>query len=309
MGRLLVKTADMPREEWLSWRRKGIGGSDASTICGFNPYSSLISLYADKMGLLPDKEDSEAMRIGRDLEDYVAKRFCEKKNKKVRRRNAMFCHDKYEYITANVDREIVGENAGLECKTTSAMTKCDFENEEIPLNYLCQCRHYMNVMGYDRMYLAVLVLGRGFYVYTIEYDKAEGDALLELEIDFWQTYIVANRCPDPDGSDNSMDAVNAIHGQGKETEAMIESGDAISQYIVLNTKIKEAEELKKKIKQKIIVELNGSATGFTREYIVCNPLIESKRVDTDKLKREFPDIYNAVARPIISSRFTVKERK
>lgn len=309
MGRLLVKTADMPREEWLSWRRKGIGGSDASTICGFNPYSSLISLYADKMGLLPDKEDTEAMRIGRDLEDYVAKRFCEKKNKKVRRRNAMFCHDKYEFITANVDREIVGENAGLECKTTSAMTKCDFENEEIPLNYLCQCRHYMNVMGYDRMYLAVLVLGRGFYVYTIEYDKAEGDALLELEIDFWQTYIVANRCPDPDGSESSMNAVNAIHGQGKETEAMIESDDAISQYIVLSAKIKEAEELKEKIKQKIIVELNGSVTGFTREHIVCNPLIESKRVDTGKLKRDFPDVYNAVAKLTTSTRFTVKERK
>ena len=309
MGRLLVKTADMPREEWLSWRRKGIGGSDASTICGFNPYSSLISLYADKMGLLPDKEDSEAMRIGRDLEDYVAKRFCEKKNKKVRRRNAMFCHDKYEFITANVDREIVGENAGLECKTTSAMTKCDFENEEIPLNYLCQCRHYMNVMGYDRMYLAVLVLGRGFYVYTIEYDKAEGDALLELEIDFWQTYIVANRCPDPDGSESSINAVNAIHGQGKNEEAMLSDFTMIGKYLELCEKVKSLEKEKEIAKQHILTELNGAVSGYTREYIVCNPVIESKRVNTDKLKRDFPDVYNAVSKLTTSTRFTVKERK
>ena len=27
---VLVDTADLPEEEWLEWRRKGIGGSDGS---------------------------------------------------------------------------------------------------------------------------------------------------------------------------------------------------------------------------------------------------------------------------------------
>lgn len=184
MARVIVKTISLSHEDWLGYRRKGLGGSDASTVCGLNPYSSKLTLWADKTGRLPEKEDNEAMRTGRDLEQYVASRFEEATGKRVHRKNAMFAHDKYDFITANVDREVVGENAGLECKTTSAYARSDFENGEVPLNYLCQCRHYMNVMGYDKMYLAVLVMGRAFYWFEIPYDKAEGDALLKMEIDF-----------------------------------------------------------------------------------------------------------------------------
>ena len=70
--RKLVSTKDMPREQWLEYRRKSIGGSEAAIIAGLNQYSSLYALWADKMGLLPEKEDSEQMRQGRDFENYVA---------------------------------------------------------------------------------------------------------------------------------------------------------------------------------------------------------------------------------------------
>ena len=47
--RKLVSTKDMPREQWLEYRRKSIGGSEAATIAGLNQYSSLYALWADKM--------------------------------------------------------------------------------------------------------------------------------------------------------------------------------------------------------------------------------------------------------------------
>ena len=72
MSRILVSTKDLPHEEWLKYRRTGIGGSDASTIIGLNPYNSLFRLYADKKGFISAKEDNEAMRQGRDFEEYVA---------------------------------------------------------------------------------------------------------------------------------------------------------------------------------------------------------------------------------------------
>ena len=131
----IVNCKEISREEWLEYRRAGIGGSDAAVIVGLNPWCSLSELYADKQGLLPDKEDNEQMRIGRDLEEYVARRFCEATGKKVRRNNWMFHKSGNTNLTANVDREIVGENAGLECKTTSAFAISDFENGQIPLYY------------------------------------------------------------------------------------------------------------------------------------------------------------------------------
>ena len=131
MPRKLVKTTDITREQWLEYRRTGLGGSDAAVVMGLTPYRSKIELWADKTGRMPETEDNEAMRTGRDLEQYVAERFCEAAGKKVRRRNYIFQHDEYDFITANVDREIIGENAGLECKTTSAFAKADFDSGEI----------------------------------------------------------------------------------------------------------------------------------------------------------------------------------
>lgn len=48
MYRILAKTKEMPREEWLKLRRKGIGGSDAGAVCGVAPYANAMSVYRDK---------------------------------------------------------------------------------------------------------------------------------------------------------------------------------------------------------------------------------------------------------------------
>ncbi len=59
-------------------------------------------------------EDNEAMRQGRDLEEYVAYRFCEETGKRCRRKNAILKNTDYPFAHANVDRWVVSENAGLE---------------------------------------------------------------------------------------------------------------------------------------------------------------------------------------------------
>ena len=116
-----VSTAGMEREAWLHRRKSSIGGSDASSIIGLNAYSSPYSVWAAKTSRLPGKEDNEAMRLGRDLEDYVASRFREETGKRVRREKAMLYNPAYPFAHADIDRWIIGENAGLECKTTSIM--------------------------------------------------------------------------------------------------------------------------------------------------------------------------------------------
>ena len=37
----LVSTSNLSYEEWLRYRKLGIGGSDAGAICGLNPYSGV----------------------------------------------------------------------------------------------------------------------------------------------------------------------------------------------------------------------------------------------------------------------------
>ena len=70
-----ISTKGMSREEWLERRRKTIGGSDAAGIVGLSKWASPFSVWADKTGRAAEKADTEAMRQGRDLEDYVARRW------------------------------------------------------------------------------------------------------------------------------------------------------------------------------------------------------------------------------------------
>lgn len=86
----LVSTLNLDKKEWLKYRKGGIGGSDAGAICGLNPYRTAIQVYNDKRTNEIEEFDNEAMREGRDLEEYVARRFMETTGKKVRRANTMF---------------------------------------------------------------------------------------------------------------------------------------------------------------------------------------------------------------------------
>ena len=81
----LVSTLQLSHKEWLQYRKMGIGGSDAGAVCGVNPYVSSMQVFLDKTSAVEEAEDKEAMRQGRDLEQYVAERFCEATGLKVRK--------------------------------------------------------------------------------------------------------------------------------------------------------------------------------------------------------------------------------
>ena len=46
----LVGTKDMPRDDWLTVRKQGIGSSDAAAAVGLNPYKSQLELWLEKTG-------------------------------------------------------------------------------------------------------------------------------------------------------------------------------------------------------------------------------------------------------------------
>lgn len=134
-----ISLKNVSHKEWLRLRKSGIGGSDAGAICGLNPYSSPMTVYQDKTSEDLQTEDNEAMRQGRDLEDYVAKRFTEATGFLVRRSNAMYRSRENPFMIADVDRLLVGEDAGLECKTASAFQADKWKDGAIPPHYLHEC--------------------------------------------------------------------------------------------------------------------------------------------------------------------------
>ena len=63
------------RDEWLAWRRGGIGASDIAGILGISPWASPYSVWANKVGLVADEESTEQMEMGLDMEPAVERMF------------------------------------------------------------------------------------------------------------------------------------------------------------------------------------------------------------------------------------------
>lgn len=53
---VLVSTGNLPYEDWLEYRKAGIGGSDAAVVCGISRYKSPVELWMEKTGQLPSQE-------------------------------------------------------------------------------------------------------------------------------------------------------------------------------------------------------------------------------------------------------------
>lgn len=287
-----LSTLDMIREEWLDLRRRGIGGSDAATVVGLNPYSSRLYLYAEKLGLIPEREDNEAMRQGRDLEDYVAQRWMEATGKKVRRENHILYSDQYPWAFANVDRMVVGEKAVLECKTTSVYNKHDFDNGEIPDYYYVQCQHYMAVTGYPKAYLAVLVLNKGFYTFEIARNDAEIDALMEAERRFWEEHIQTQTPPDADGSDSARFVLDQVERSNQDTAMLMDLEGVFEQLQRTEAMIKELNDEKEDMRQKIIQSMGTSECGQSMTWKASYLEQSRTSIDARKLQRLYPQAYN-----------------
>jgi putative phage-type endonuclease len=309
-AQVLANTLDMSREQWLELRRQGIGGSDAAAIVGLNRWRSAFDVYADKLGLKKEQPDNEAMRQGRDLEDYVAQRFMEATSKKVRRRNAMLQHPEYPFMTANIDRWVVGENAGVECKTTSVLNRAKFSQGEFPPSYYVQCMHYMAVTGAERWYLAVLVLNKAFHVFTIERDDAEIQALIEAEKDFWENHVLKQIPPAPDGSESTSDLIKQLFPEARNREEVALYGyeEKIQQYLELDARVRELTQERDAIKQELQLALADAEIGRARGYIVEWKNQTRQALDTARLKKEQVDLYTSYLKPAKTVRmFRIKE--
>ena len=287
-----ISTANMSREEWLKARKQGIGGSDAAAVIGLSPWASPFSVWMNKTGKEEDSEDNERLRQGRDLEEYVAQRFCESTEKKVRRVNAILINPQYPWAIADIDRAVIGEDAILECKTTSVLQLKKYKNGEYPVQYYVQCQHYMAVTGCKKVYLAVLVLQHDFIIYEIERDEGEIAALMEQEKHFWEDFVVTGEAPAPDGSDVTTDSIKQLYPEAN-TEQEVElygMEPAVTEYFALDSSIKELESRKQQIVQEIKKQMGTAAIGVANTFRVSWKNQSRTYFDSKKFREDHPEM-------------------
>jgi putative phage-type endonuclease len=306
----LVKTNTLTRDEWLQARKKGIGGSDIAAIAGLSPWRSPMAVYLEKIGEIPDQEENEAMYWGTKLEDIVAEEFALRTGMKVQRVNAILQHPENPWMLANIDRRIVGQKAGLECKTTSAYGRDQWEDEKVPDVYMLQCQWYMAVTGYQSWWIAVLIGGNTFRYKDIQRDEDIIAYITQIGRDFWT--LVENRTPPAiDGSDSSAEVLSVLYPADKAIEEEIDLPNDAESFVTEFTHAQNMESHWKSKKDeaanKLKALLGEKTVGLTFAHKVCWKPVTSTRVDTDALKKA--GLYEKYSKSSSTRRFTVKEIK
>ena len=308
MCRIMADTKKMTHEEWLELRKQGIGGSDAGAVCGLNPYSSPMKVFQDKTSQCTEETENEAIRQGHDLEDYVAQRFMEATGKKVRRSNFMYCHDKYPIMIADDDRLVIGEDAGLECKTANAYSADKWKDGKIPLHYVIQCYHYMAVTGKKTWYIAAVILGLDFVYYKLEWNDELIQRLIGAEENFWLEFVARGKMPEPDGSESCEDVIRQYFHTAEKGSTVELPGieESLGRREEILAQIEELKKEQSRIEQEVKLQMKEHELAVSGKYRISWGTVNTANFDTKQFKLDEPELYNSYAKVTSSRRFRVR---
>lgn len=295
-GKLIMTVEQaQDRKAWETLRNSGIGGSDAAVIVGVNPWKSRYQLWAEKTGKIEpeDLSDNEPVYWGNVFEQAVADRFAELTGKKVRKCGTLQ-DEEHAFMLANVDRLVVGENAGLECKTANGFKAKEWEGEEVPAAYLIQCQWYMMVTGAEKWYIACLIGGQKFVWKEVPRNESDIESLRSMAIDFWQNYVLADVAPEVDGSESCTETLNQQYSESNAESVYLPSQAA--NLIARLDELKATEKLLKTEKEAaengLKLLLGSAEVGlFNDRKVSWISRKGSVTIDTKRLQAEQPQIF------------------
>lgn len=310
MCKILASTENMSHEQWLEYRRKGIGGSDASVVCGINRYKSPVELWLDKTNQIPTKEAGEAAYWGTLLEDVVRSEFSKRTGINVKQVHYILQSENYPFMLANLDGVCEHPEfgtCGFEAKTASAYKASEWD-DTIPDEYQLQVQHYMAVTGYQGFYIAVLIGGNTFRWKFVERDEELISMLIELESDFW--YHVQDLTPPPlDGSKASAQflAERFPNSTNKTQLKLPDSAvELIEEYDTACEQLEVLTEQKQKAENLLKQMLGDHESASAGNHIITWKSISQERLDSKTLKAEHPTLYKKYSNQTSYRRFSIK---
>lgn len=294
---MTVEEAASNHEAWKKLRMSGIGGSDVACIMGYNPWKKPYALYCEKVGLVPpeDLSDNEAVEWGIELEPIVAKKFCEKTGKKVKRWGTVY-NPNLPWQMANFDRLIVGENCGLECKTANAFKKEEWEGDSVPDAYYCQCQWYCWLSGFEGWWIACLIGGQHFEYKYIPRNDAFIQDMAQKAYDFWVNHVSAKVPPEVDGSESCTDALKKAYPESNGIEIALPSqaNEIIARLDELDKTAKLIKEQQEEAKNELKLLLGDNEVGVIGDRKVTWKTQNGRTtIDSKLLKKNYPDAYMA----------------
>ncbi|KKI37493.1 endonuclease [Burkholderia vietnamiensis] len=302
----LVDTRGLDRDDWLTVRKSGIGGSDAAAAVGLNPYKSQLELWLEKTGRDADlekpdpKDTTHPVYWGTLLEPIVAAAYTQQTGNRVRKVNAVLRHPTMPFMLANLDREIVGcsDVQILECKT-AGINGARLWKDGVPEYVTLQVQHQLAVTGKQAAHVAVLVCGQQLDVHRIDRDDELIARLVELEARFWQ-FVETDTPPPADGSDSADRALRSLFPRDAGSTVDFSDDSNLSatfaDLISARAEIETREQVESQLKQRIQQAMGDASRAiFETGEVSWKRSKDGSGIDVKKLLADYPEFQQQYA--------------
>jgi putative phage-type endonuclease len=170
--------------EWLTWRHKGIGASDASTVMGQNRFENPSVLLQQKRGpVILDSFQNEAMARGTQLEPEARKLYIATTGNEVR--PVCVQSFRYDWLRASLDGLSTNHDAVVEIKCGASVYRRVSQSRTIPDYYYGQVQHILAITGLDSLDFWCYWPDNPPVLLPIKRNEPYIERLLRKELEFW----------------------------------------------------------------------------------------------------------------------------
>lgn len=258
----------MTREGWLRERAKGIGSSESAGVLGCSRWSNPLEVWARKLGRIPERPETDAMRLGRRFEPIIAEEFADR-HRDIEVLNPGLVSIPsldFDFVRSSPDRLLArkGEDAVsavLEIKRSSGRAY-DWDAPDPPLDYLCQTQHQMYALGLGRAWLAVLVDSTEWREFEIDRSEEFVAVMLDEYRSFWRC-VVDEREPDVEASPLVAQTLRRLHplDNGLEIELPERMARVANELEEVEGELKRLADIKDELRAKLELAIGPNSVG------------------------------------------------
>lgn len=203
----------------------GLGGTAAAAIMGYSRFKTRYDVYAECLGIKPDTETSDAMRVGTHNEPLIRDWYERESGRKGAPQ--FLRHPTIPWMLGNLDWLADDKKTFAEFKVAGLHSWRDWgdpERGQVPQEYYFQGLHYALLTGI-RQWDFVVLIGTEFRRYPQSWNESLAGRLYEAERRFWVEHVETKTPPPIDHSDSCACLMGRLYPSDKQDVRMVETSE------------------------------------------------------------------------------------
>lgn len=301
------------RDDWLTWRTDGIGGSDVAAVCGLSPWATPLTVWLDKTGRAAPVPESEPMKWGNILEPVVADAFEDETGLYVHHRQTLAVDPEHPYRRVTLDGlaadhpPLPSHETGLWLGVVQIKTTRHGAWDQLPDQYALQVQWEMGITGQERAYVPTLHHGNTFRIYEVDADPVAFEAMAELVAKFWHDHVLADVPPPADGDQATTRALRGaypIAEAGTAVDLEADTVDLLRELPDAKAAVKTAEARRDHIENALRLALGDTEAGLVDGVPVITWKVQTSRgrIDARALEADHPTLADNYRGPETTTR-------